>query len=215
MCADPMAINNAFVYEYRRRLDRRAVDSGDTFEYRGYTFKVTIDRDDCMGAPWDEHDGHGTVSKWKTSHKIGADKAPGERVLCTDRHSYRLYDFAGAVALAKKDGWGCKHSYSYNLGARVFVSGHRTAGELAHCAAECDFDRLRRWCADDWFWCTLTVRLIEFDDDDQEVETDELESLGGIESDAGAYLTDTAHELADEIISRLEVEDPDIQVSEN
>lgn len=213
--ADPMASNHAYVFEYNQRRDRRALSSGDTFERKGYTFKVTLERDDCLGAPWEEHDGHGTVSKWRTSHKVGADKAPGERVLHRDRNSYRLYDFAGAVETARKDGWGCKHSYSYDLGARVFVSGHRTAGELAHCAAECDYDRLRRWCQDDWYWCTIVVTLIEFDEDDREVETDETETLGGVESDSGAYLTSTAHELADEIISRLEVEDPDVVRSEN
>jgi hypothetical protein len=207
--------NDLYVYEYRRRLDRRAPDSGDTFEYRGYTFKITIDRDDHMGEPWKEHDGHGTVSDWRRSDKIGADKAPGERVLVSDRHSYRLYDFAAAVQTARKDGWGCKHSYAYNVGRYVFVSGHKTAGELAACAAECDYERMRRWCNDGWYWCTVSVRLIEFDEDDQEVETDETESLSGIESDSGAYLGDVARELAGEIISRLEVDDPDVQRSEN
>lgn len=213
--SDPMAGNHAYVFEYNQRRNRRAIGHDETFEYRGYTFKVEISRDDDMGAPWEEHDGHGTVSKWRHSDKIGADKAPGERVLHRDRNSYRLYDFAGAVALAKKDGWGCQHSYSYNLGARVFVSGHRTAGELAQCAAETDFDRLRRWCQDDWYWCTILVRLIEFDEDDNETETDEYETLSGIESDAGAYFDDVARELADQIIDRIEVESPDVQLSEN
>src|SRR5262245_23356883 len=215
--ADPMAQNTAFITAYRARLDSRAIDDGETFTRGGHTFKIAIVRDDDMGAPWKEHDGHGPVSDWRRSDKIGADKSPGERVLCRDRHSYRLYDFQEAVRIARRDGWGCKHSYVYDLGRRVFVSGHRTPGESAQCAAETDFDRLRRWCADDWYWIGVVVTLADPADSADPCQCAEPEeaSLFGIESDAGAYLTAVAHDLADEIIGRIEVDNPDIQRSEN
>ena len=79
----------------------------DKIERNGRTFKVTIDRDD-MGPPWEEHDGHGPVSDWTTR-----DKRPGEMVLHQDGRSRRYYDFAGAVVLARKDGWDTE---PYNTG---------------------------------------------------------------------------------------------------
>jgi len=74
-----------------------------TFEHAGLTFRAKIERDDDMGAPWDEHDGRGPVSDWTTR-----DKLPGELVLSEDRRgrSKRFYDFAEACRIARKEGWG-------------------------------------------------------------------------------------------------------------
>lgn len=100
---------------------------GDTFEYRGRTFKAELRPDDDSQTPWDD-DGHGEVSDWTSREKTS-----GERVLIADRGSKRLYNFAGAVRTARKDDWGCKHS---KIVDGVFVSGHATKGELAACAQQ-------------------------------------------------------------------------------
>lgn len=74
---------------------------GDTFTQNGREFRVTFPYDDAGDTPWDRECGHGEVSDWTTRGK-----RPGERVLSTDRHqSCRFYDFQGAVATARRDGW--------------------------------------------------------------------------------------------------------------
>lgn len=173
----------------------------DTFEHRGYTFQVRFERDDYMGEPWKEHDGHGVVTDWTSR-----DKAPYERILVSDRYgrSRHYYDVQASTALAKKDGWGCLHSRFMD---GVFHSGHKTKGEALACAVDSDFENLRAWCADEWEWTTVVVTL------DGE---DEGASLGGIDGYRdGKYCTEVAYELADEILSRVEVETPDIVLSVN
>ena len=177
-------------------MTTRTLYDGDTFEYRGHTFRVTMERDDCISEPWKEYDGHGPVSEWVTRAK-----GPGERILATDRCHHRFYDFAEAIKIAKHDQWRCQHGRT----------DHATVGELAHCAVEQDYDRLHRWCQDDWCYVVLTVKLL----DDDGNETIEDETIGGVESDSGDYMVTLAHELADEILSRVEVDEPNVHLSEN
>ena len=176
---------------------------GDTFTHKGYSFRVTFRDDQDADPPWENEDGHGPVSDWTRR-----DKSPGERVLCADQRSRRYYDIAEAIKIAKRDGWGCSHS---KIEDGKFISGHKTKGELAACAVEQDYEHLRKWCNNDWCYVGVIVTLL--DDDDN--PTDETESLWGIESDSTDYLTSTAYDLADEILSRIEVENPDVQPSEN
>jgi hypothetical protein len=158
---------------------------GDTFEHAGNLFRVTFPRDEDHGTPWDEEDGHGPVTGWESR-----DKRPGEMILSEDHRgrAKRFYDFAEAVRIAKAEGWD----------APPYKTG--TAGERAHRAALADFDRLRRWCSDDWCYVGCVVTLV---DDDEEDMPEFSASFWGIESDAGDYLREVAEELADEILSDL------------
>lgn len=133
------------------------------------TARVTLERDDDAGEPWNECDCYGVVSEWTRR-----DKAPGEMVLCSDRQSKRYYDFAASVAIAKRDGWG----------------GHSgaTPGERAHNAVMADYKRLRAWCADDWCYAVAHVELLR----DGIVVSEDY--LGGIESD---YADDPVQEMID------------------
>lgn len=166
------------------------------FEHRGYKFRVQFPHDPDMGPPWEEHDGHGPVSEWTTR-----DKKPGERVLATDGSHHRYYDFAEAVEIARRDGWG---------------PGDRKPGETAEQATvravEEDYEHLRRWCADEWKWCGVVVTLCDSDGNPDE---NQQEALWGIEDDEAEYLEKVARELADEIHARIEVANPDVQRSEN
>lgn len=156
----------------------------------GWYATVRIEYDDSMGEPWKEHDGHGEVSEWTTR-----DKRPGERILHSDRGSHRYYDFAGAVELARKDGWGCSHVTTMDeLHAH---NGHATAREMAACAAQQDFDRLRAWCNDQWQWIGVIVAV--YDAGGEKVADD---SLWGIESD-GDYWRTVAAENINTIIEGL------------
>ncbi|MEO5867231.1 MAG: hypothetical protein ABIS14_12735 [Sphingomonas sp.] len=96
----------------------KSVCEGDTIECvtDGFTATATIHRhgDDSNTPPWQNEDGHGPVSEWRSAENWhdGARpiKAPGELVLHEDGHgrraSFRLYDYAEACRIALRDGWG-------------------------------------------------------------------------------------------------------------
>lgn len=196
---------------------------GDTFEQGGYTFRVRYERDDFMGEPWKEHDGHGPVSDWTRRAK-----RPGERVLVQDHGSRRYYDFAEAIQIARRDDWGPEHcavcgAEAGGIGTAAYGTIHasepadhpftaESKGATAARAAERDFAYLRGWCADEWEWTSVTVQQLE----DGE-PTGEPESLSGIDGDHdhGQYLTSVARELASELLARIEVDEPDVIRSEN
>lgn len=165
---------------------------GDTFEREGYKFTVTHPFDDTGDAPWERCDGHGPVSKWERRSKRA-----GEHILCSDHGSHRFYAWQEAIELAKRDGWGLSDSAKADLCRRL--GREPTKGEIREEAVKRDFEYLRGWCNDKWHYCGVVVTLL----DSKGEETDESESLWGIEDNAYDYLRDTAHDLADEIISRL------------
>lgn len=70
------------------------------FTHEGHNYRARLDVDQHNGAPWENEDGHGDVSDWTTR-----DKLPGEMVLAEDGRYKRFYNFAGAVAKAKAEGW--------------------------------------------------------------------------------------------------------------
>lgn len=148
----------------------------------GFTLSARIERDSDMGEPWLEHDGHGPVSLW--THYP---KRAGERILCEDGGRKRYYDFEAAVKLALKDGWDAP---PYGTG---------TKGQQAARAAEADFERLRRWCNDHWWWCGVVLTVASADED-LGILDEHAASLWGIESDAGDYLIDVANELISEAL---------------
>lgn len=160
----------------------RTYADGDTFTRDGVLFRVKFRTDDTDTAPWEEHDGHGPVSDWTTR-----DKAPGELVLAADRGSKRFYDFAAAVAMAKRDGWG--HGDD--------VPGE-TPGQKATRAALADFEYLRGWCCDDWCYIGVIVEALE--NDGEELAT---ESLWRVESNGGAYVSQVVEDLTASILADL------------
>jgi hypothetical protein len=202
---------------------RLYVGFDSTLTHRGRAFTVTVDRDDDMGAPWEEHDGHGPVSDWTTR-----DKRPGEMILNTEGRgrSRRYYDFAAACRQARAEGWGWlpgdltttrdpvsaawtatvdRHpeltatDSDINRAISAVYAAHRatmTARQYAAGAALRDYEHLAAWCNDEWEWAGVTVK---------DEETGESESLWGIEDTTGGrYLREVAEELADEICARLD-----------
>lgn len=146
----------------------------DTIEIDGMSFAVYLDRDEDMRAPWRGYDCHGPVSGW-----MSRGKRPGELVLCEDRGSKRYYDFAEACRIARRDGWG------------GFKGAPRQRAALA---ARADYERLRAWCKDEWYYAVIQVRLLdEFGD-----EIARSSCLGGVESDDWQSC---AEELARELIA--------------
>lgn len=179
----------------------------ETFTRGGYTFRVTFPHDESMGEPWKEHDGHGIISDW--THR---DIEPGEWVLAEDGGARRYYDFDATLAIAKKDGWGVKRPGTDGTGPDDYLPlPHETAKAHLARAVNADFERMQAWCTDQWSWIGVCVVLLDEDGH----ETKERESLWGIESDGGEYLTEVAEECADQILARVEVETPDVVLSEN
>jgi hypothetical protein len=139
----------------------------------GQLAKIDVVPDESMGLPWEEHDGHGIVSDWTRRAK-----APGERILASDHGSFRYYDFAGSVKLARRDGWGAR--------------GDCPARQRAAFAVEEDFQRLKEWCDGIWEWVGVTVTV-----------GDESDSLWGVESD-GDYWREVAADLINGLIGQAE-----------
>ena len=151
----------------------------DIFEFEGLKFRVHIERDDNDDAPWDREDGHGPV---RFVHNINGtpSKRPGERVLHKRRYNeYYLYDWQAACKAARRDGWNAE---PYDAPNRI------------ERAVQADFDRLRRWLNDDWWYVGVCVTV---EGEDGEPVPDKYEhALWGIESDCTAYIEEVAHELA-------------------
>lgn len=159
-----------------------------TLTHKGLLFAASTARDEDMHEPWKEHDGHGLVSDWTTRGK-----RPGERVLVSEGYSFRYYDVEGSVPIAKRDGWGMPADWHA-------AHPNATPGEIVAAAVASDFERLRAWCNDEWYWEYLRVTLLDIDGE----STKEREYLSGIESDsARAYFEETARDLADEIATRI------------
>lgn len=171
---------------------------GDTIKHAGLTFRVSIPYDYDPGAPWEECDGHGPVSEWRhNSYSRYPEKAPGERVLCSDGFSYRYYNVAEATRIAKRDGWSLGDAEMAKLADKLGRAP--TCGEVAAAAVERDFDFLRRWCADQWHYVGVVVTLLDSEGD----ETHESESLWRIESESTEYIAEVAQELAEELAARI------------
>lgn len=148
------------------------------FQHAGHTFKWQSQRDNDMGAPWVEHDGHGPVSEFTTRAK-----KPGELVLATSRGRKRYYDYAAAIKQAKEEGWD---AMPYNP--------QETKGQRAHKAVMADFEYLRKWSADLWEWKLVEVYRLGVEDG----EWYYVGCLGGIDGMDQAYMLDAAKDIAAE-----------------
>jgi hypothetical protein len=164
------------------RSDTPPIEVGDNLFIR-----VTVERDDCMGPPWKEADSHGPVTGWERR-----DKRPGERILSSDHGANRFYDYAAAMELARKDGWGLGPN---KLAALERGLGRKaTAGEIRAAAVDSDFEFLRGWCNDDWEYVFVSVKLE--DEDGREIASD---CIGGVES-CGDYWVELANGMASELV---------------
>lgn len=160
----------------------------DNITINGLTFSVNLEPDDCHGAPWEECDGHGPVSDWTSR-----DKLPGERVLNSDRGSYRYYDVAEATRIAKADCWGIGTA---RLDAwRERIGQEPTRGQITAAAVESDFQYLRAWCDGEWQYVVVVVTLLDTDGSG----TWMYETIGGVESNEKEHIAKLAQELAETV----------------
>jgi len=194
---------------------------GDSIECESgpFTIRAEIHHDSHTGAPWDEHDGHGPVSDWTTRAK-----RPGELVLHSDGQHKHYYDFAEACRIARRDGWGISDAALHELRGptRCVVASEYhvengirqdkltwedcaprkvTKRMIARASAMSDFNAMRAWCNDEWFWCGIVV-TVTHTESGVELASD---SVWGIDANYpgsdNSYLTDCAIERAESALS--------------
>jgi len=153
---------------------------------KGTRYRVRVSYDDFAGEPWDYCDGHGPVSGWTTR-----DKRAGELVLAVDGRMRRLYNSRDAIKIAKRDGWDAK---PYEAG---------TKGEQAVRAVVADYNYLKAWCDDKWFYVILHVVLL--DEDGEELDGYE-DYLGGVEYGLGYHWEKEAANIAENLERSLEAD---------
>ena len=140
--------------------------AGDQVRYElpgGLHAIVKIEYDTGYTPPWENSDGHGVVSDWE--HR---GEANGRWELCEDHYSRRYYDRVETVKIAMRDGWG--HS----------------GGDIMD-AVRRDYEYLRAWCNDEWYYVGLIVEL--YDANEELIGED---SCWGYESYCEDYLCSEA-----------------------
>ena len=163
-----------------------------TFTHKGHTFTVKHVHDSYHEPPWESGDGYGIVTDWINYRADEAADYKDEskyRALNHDHGSVRYYDWQASLDKAREEQWGLTDADKAKLAARI---GHEpTAEEVTAEAVRKDYEFLRGWCQDEWSYVGVVVAL---------QGTDYEQSLWGIESNADAYLAETARELADAIL---------------
>jgi hypothetical protein len=168
----------------------------NTIELNSRTYRIDTPDDQDMGAPWNEHDGHGIVSDWVTR-----DKHAGEWLLSSDRHSKRFYDHAATMKKAKAEGWGLGADRLATLTAKLGRTP--TKGEITAESVRFDFEYLSGWANDNWHWCGVVVTDIT---DDKDAPIDYTFALWGIGSEDDDFIEETAQDLAEQAYRAYAVE---------
>lgn len=176
----------------------------ETIEHAGFRFKAEHFFDDSLCEPWREHCDHGVIAKGvRSTYHGSAEKRPGQVQIDRNERDYTvwLYDVPASIALATRDGWGLSDDALAKL--RAVKGREPTPREVVVEAVRLDMERMRAWLHDKWHWVGVVVTLLGEDDDGEEVDTDESESLWGLESDDGEHLAEVAAQLAEQIAQRI------------
>lgn len=167
-------------------------ESRETFTHRGRQFELAIFTDDQNEPPWKRADGHGPVRFISDSDPL----EPGETVLYDCRRGRYVYNRGAAIVQAAREGWGLCDKKMARLTARL--GKKPTRAQIRYAAVLADMDYLRGWCADDWHYVGVSVRIL--DQHGEPIGEDYDNALWGIESSSEEYLQETAAELAGEIL---------------
>lgn len=195
----------------------------ETHEHRGHTITVVWYRDYDLGPPWKEHDGHGIVSEWTTRDKRPGERV---LVSDRSSHRFYDFEETVKIAKRDKwgflpsklqtgrdepgnpdnlAGWArcgdyyAHHPENFNRAIESVFAQHRASMTLKQYVAgavEKDFEWMKRWCEDDWFWVGRTVSISDMD-------YDEGSSLWGIDSDA---IEEYTKEAIDEAVRYIDNE---------
>lgn len=164
----------------------------ERFTHDGRDFLAECYTDDCSDAPWERADGHGPV-------RFISDREPlqrGEVILYDAPRGRWVYDWGAAVLQASREKWGIgaddREALARKLGRKPSASQVRAE------TIRKDMNFLRGWCADDWCYIGVCVRIIGPDGEPQGDAFDN--ALWGVES-CGDYWEEVARDLAGQILA--------------
>jgi hypothetical protein len=167
-------------------------ESRETFTHNGRRFEMAIFTDDTSDPPWKRSDGHGPC-RWISDRER---MEPGETVLWDTRDGRYVYNRGAAIVQAARESWGLCDKKMVRLVSRL--GKKPTRAQIRYAAVLADMEFLRGWCADDWHYVGVGVRILDPHGDP--IGEDYDNAIWGIESSAGEYLQETAAELAGEIL---------------
>lgn len=167
--------------------------SRDRFEHEGRQFEMAIFGDDDNSPPWERSDGHGPVRYLDDSEPLRR----RETVLCDLRRGRYVYDVSAAILQASREGWGLSPESLQRFAQRI--GKKPTKAQIRMEAIREDMRFLREWCADDWCYVGVSVRIL--DSESEPIGDDYEHALWGVESNSADYLQEVAAGLADEILS--------------
>lgn len=157
---------------------KQPILNGGVFRRKGTWFHVKHEPDVEAGPPESHSDGHGVVLEWQPRLSEEEVTSRGLRELHAEAHSRGeviYYDVRATRVVAARDKWG-------------------TTEADRERAIEADFEFLRGWHAGDWVYVGVVVRALTGKHKGWEA------SLWGLESNDEKHLSDTARDLADEIL---------------
>lgn len=164
-----------------------------TKELEGFTITARLEYDHDTPAPWIDCEGHGPVSDWRRRDYAGHHaKKPGELLLADDggnayRGSALFYDYAEACRIARAQGW---NTPPYE------VPGE-TPRQRAARAARADFERLKAWCDQEWYYGGVVLSVSR----NGIMLDDSAASLWGVESDGEEHLLEVAEDLVEDALA--------------
>jgi hypothetical protein len=138
----------------------------ETIEHCGITVRIEYFYDQDAGKPWENSDCHGAIRS-VYSYYGKPEKKPGEVLIQCERGSYHIYDWQETTKTAKRDGWGVSNP-----------PAGLTQKQITALAVKADFDYLRGWLNDDWFYVGVVCTVLDSDGED----TNESDSCWGFES---------------------------------
>ena len=147
----------------------------------GFSALLNITPDDDSGPPWKEFDGHGEVRC--VTHAYGIPE--GWRHLHTNRFQVWIYNWAGALAQAKAEGWGTSRKL-------LPLPGNKrvTRAQVREAAVQADMDHMRGYLDGSWSYVGVVVKIRDADG----VEVGE-DSLWGVENSDVVWLKETVAEV--------------------
>ncbi len=130
----------------------------ETIEHRGVTVRIKYFYDHDAGCPWENSDGHGVIRS-EYSYYGKPEKKPGEVLIQGERGSYHIYDWQESTRIAKRDGWGVSNP-----------PAGLTQKQITALAVKADFDYLRGWINDNWYYVGVVCTVLDVDGEETGIE---------------------------------------------
>lgn len=157
----------------------------------GWKLKVKFQHDEFCEPPWKDCDRHGEIVETHCRQDYMDDWE-----LNSERGWYRYYDWKATLPIAIKDRWDAA---PYGVG---------TKHERAMRAMKADYEFLRAWCNDAWWWVGMIVTLL----DENNEQIDEESCWGYASNDVG-YLCSEARSWAAHMIVKERKEQRNVRTS--